>query len=68
MNGGKQSILDAGNHQAEHPKWITPALIDDAQDVLRASNRPGSDQAAIDLLIALGRLLDAAGILKGEKA
>lgn len=55
------------NGQAEYPRWIKPALITEAKDVLRASNRPSADQDAIDLIVAIGRLLDAAGVLRANK-
>jgi len=65
MSGENQSIH--GQHQAEYPKWITPALIAEAKSVLCNSNRPDADQDAVDLIVAVGRLLDAAGVLKGKR-
>ncbi len=53
--------------QAEYPEWIKPERIAEAKQVLRASNRPCDDRDAINLLIAIGRLLDAAGTLKGNR-
>lgn len=47
--------------------WITPALIAEAKSVLCTSNRPDADQDAVDLIVAVGRLLDAAGVLKGKR-
>lgn len=70
MDGGTNSISSngqPGNGQAEYPKWIKPALITEAKDVLRASNRPNADQDAIDLIVAIGRLLDAAGVLRANR-
>jgi len=62
---GTQKTQDGG--QAEYPTWISPALIAEAKEVLRTSHRLSSDQAAIDLIVAVGRLLDAAQTLKGER-
>jgi len=62
---GTPRTLD--DRQAEYPTWISPALIAEAKEVLRMSHRLSTDQAAIDLIVALGRLLDAAGTLKGDR-
>ena len=62
MSGENQSIHC--HQQAEYPKWITPELIAEAKSVLFTSNRP--DAGAVELIIAFGRLLDAAGVLKGK--
>lgn len=70
MDGGANSFSSNGqpdNGQAENPKWIKPALITEAKDVLRASNRPNADQDAIDLIVAIGRLLDAVGVLRANR-
>lgn len=71
MDGGANSVSSNGqqpdNGQAEYPKWIKPTLITEAKDVLRASNRPSADQDAIDLIVAIGRLLDAAGVLRANR-
>lgn len=70
MDGGSNPISSNGqpdDGQAEYPKWIKPALITEAKDVLRASNRPSADQDAIDLIVAIGRLLDAAGVLRTNR-
>ena len=64
MSGENQSIH--GQQQGEYPKWITPELITEAKQVLCTSNRPNADQDAIELIVAVGRLLDAAGVLKGK--
>ena len=64
MSGKNQSIH--GQQQTEYPNWITPEVIAEAKSVLCTSNRPNADQDAIDLIVALGRLLDAAGVLKGK--
>ena len=64
MSGKNQSIH--GQQQAEYPNWITPELIAEAKSVLCTSNRPNADQDAIDLIVAVSRLLDAAGVLKGK--
>lgn len=64
MSGENQPIH--GQQQAEYPKWITPALIAEAKSVLCTSNRPDADQDAVELIVAVGRLLDAAGVLKGK--
>jgi hypothetical protein len=71
MDGRSNPISNIGQQpddgQAEYPTWITPALIAEAKEVLRTSHRLSTDQAAIDLVVSLGRLLDAAGTLKGER-
>ena len=70
MDGGANSISSDGqpdNGQAEYPKWIKPALITEAKSVLRDTNRPSADQDAIDLIVAIGRLLDAAGVLRANR-
>lgn len=65
MSGENQSIH--GQQQAEYPKWITPALIAEAKSVLGTPNRPNADHDAVELIVAVGRLLDAAGVLKGNR-
>ena len=70
MDGGANPFSSNGlpdNDQAEYPKWIKPALIAEAKQVLRTSHRFSTDQDAIDLIVAIGRLLDAAGVLRGNR-
>lgn len=71
MDSGANLISSNGqqpdNGQAEYPKWIKPALITEAKDVLHASNRPNAEKDAIDLIVAIGRLLDAAGVLRANR-
>ena len=70
MDGGANTFLSNGlpeNDQAEYPKWIKPDLIAEAKLVLRNSHRLSTDQDAIDLIVAIGRLLDAAGVLRGNR-
>ena len=66
-NSNSSNGQQSNNDQAEYPKWIKPALIAEAKQVLRNSHRLSTDQDAIDLIVAIGRLLDAAGALRGNR-
>lgn len=66
MGGSSQECHGTGE-QADCPKWIKPALIDQAKQVLQTSCRQNSDDDSINLIVSLSRLLDAAGVLRSNR-